>query len=141
MLISLEPLSLIHICVLLATGGYCGLYKHSLNTPDVCGVGHSAALDAGASLINLEFMQFIPGLTAPRYQTLFNEYSLIHVTDSENDTGQDILRPYLPPDVSMACLLYTSTEGKVNCQTKIYRNFSVFFDMKVRYFAIRSNNW
>ena len=25
--------------VILATGGFCGLYKHSLNTPDVCGVG------------------------------------------------------------------------------------------------------
>ncbi len=48
--------------VILASGGYCGLYEYSLNTPDVAGIGQSAALDAGASLTNLEFMQFIPVL-------------------------------------------------------------------------------
>ena len=123
-------------CVLLATGGYCGLYKHSLNTPDVCGVGHSAALDAGASLINLEFMQFIPGLTAPRYQTLFNEYSLIHVTDSENDTGQDILRAYLPPDVSMAdCLYDRAMHGPFTAADR-----SRYFDLAIMDDAIRRHN-
>jgi fumarate reductase (CoM/CoB) subunit A len=123
-------------CVVLATGGYCGLYKHSLNTPDVCGIGHSVALDAGAALINLEFMQFIPGLTAPRYQTLFNEYTLVHVTKTENDIGQDILAAYLPPDVSMAdCLTDRAMHGPFTAADR-----SRYFDLAIMDDAIRRHN-
>lgn len=99
-------------CVILASGGYCGLYKHSLNTPDVAGAGQSAALDAGAELINLEFMQFIPGLTAPRYKALFNEYSLVHVIRTENDAGEDVLGAMLPAGVSLReCLDQRAMHG------------------------------
>ena len=132
-----EKLYTVHTgCVILATGGYCGLYKHSLNTPDVCGIGHSVALDAGAELINMEFMQFIPGLTAPRYQTLFNEYSLIHVTAMENDAGEDVLRQWLPADVSAEeCLQDRAMHGPFTTADK-----SWYFDVSIMADAIRRHS-
>jgi len=62
--------------VLLATGGYAGLYKHSLNTDDVCGLGQALAAKAGAELVNMEFTQFIPGVLSPVYKMLFSEMTL-----------------------------------------------------------------
>jgi len=81
--------------VILATGGYCGLYKHSLNTNETTGVGHSLALDAGASLINCEFLQFIPGFTKPVYKLLFSETTLRRAESVKNAEGEDALREYL----------------------------------------------
>lgn len=122
--------------VILATGGYCGMYKHSLNTPDVCGIGHSAALDVGAELINIEFMQFIPGLTAPRYQTLFNEYTLTHTDYTENDIGQNILKGYLPADVTQEqCFADRALHGPFTTDDR-----SRYFDLAIMDDAIRRHN-
>ena len=119
--------------VILATGGYCGLYKHSLNTPDVCGIGHSAALDAGAQLINIEFMQFIPGLTAPRYQTLFNEYTLVHTLRAENDIGEDAMHAYLPADVTQEqCFAERALHGPFTTDDR-----GRYFDLAIMDDAIR----
>ena len=59
--------------LVLATGGYGGLFKYHLCTADVGGVGQSLALDAGCRLVNMEFMQMMPGYISPAYQTIFNE--------------------------------------------------------------------
>ncbi|WP_418271229.1 FAD-binding protein [Intestinimonas sp.] len=59
--------------LVLATGGYGGLFKYHLCTADVEGVGQSLALDAGCRLVNMEFMQMMPGYISPAYQTIFNE--------------------------------------------------------------------
>ncbi len=98
--------------VILATGGLCRLYQHSLNTPDVCGLGQSIALDAGAELVNIEFMQFIPGLMTPVYAMLFSEASLWHCTDVQDGAGRSIIPPYLPEGVSLHdCLMDRSMHG------------------------------
>lgn len=86
--------------VMLATGGYGGMYKHSLNTDDVGGLGHALALEAGAELVNLEFIQFIPGVITPVYKLLFNEISLRFCDGLFNKDGEDILQKYLPEGAS-----------------------------------------
>lgn len=59
--------------LVLATGGYGALFKHHLCPDDVCGFGHFLALEAGCSLINMEFMQMMLGFVSPAYGTIFNE--------------------------------------------------------------------
>ena len=59
--------------LVLATGGYGQLFRHHLCTEDVTGYGQYAALKAGCSLINMEFMQMMMGFLAPGYGTVFNE--------------------------------------------------------------------
>ncbi len=87
--------------VILATGGPCGLYRHSLNPPDVTGSAAALALDAGASLVNFEFLQFIPGLMQPLYKMLFCEISLWHCTGVTAPNGSPLLEAALPAGVSV----------------------------------------
>ncbi len=46
--------------VILATGGVQGLYEFTDNPPSLIGDGHTMALEAGAALTDMEFIQFYP---------------------------------------------------------------------------------
>lgn len=98
--------------VILATGGFGGLYKHNLNTADVNGDGQMLAYAAGASLGNLEFIQFIPGYMTPRYKVLFGEPTLRYCTAIRGTQGQDLLAGILPDGLTVEqCFLERSRHG------------------------------
>src|SRR5699024_237597 len=98
--------------VILASGGFGSIYKHNLNPADVDGSGHMLALEAGANLVNIEFIQFIPGITSPRYKTLFGEHTLMYCRDIIDNHGESLLSPYLPENISKKeCLEIRSTHG------------------------------
>lgn len=59
--------------LVLASGGYGGIFKYHLNTEDVTGMGQYLALKAGCRLVNVEFMQMMPGYICPAPKTIFNE--------------------------------------------------------------------
>ncbi len=59
--------------VIMASGGMGGLFKHSLNTKDVCGMGQYLALEQGLDLVNMEYFQMMLGFLKPCYGTIFNE--------------------------------------------------------------------
>lgn len=59
--------------LIVASGGVGGLYRYRLNPGDVTGMGQYLALTAGAKLVNLEFIQMMPGFLSPAYGTVFNE--------------------------------------------------------------------
>lgn len=80
--------------VILAGGGIAGLYRHNLYPSDITGSLHSVALDAGASLVNMEFIQFIPGITSPKYKVLFGEHTLKYGLSLFNEEGDDVLNEY-----------------------------------------------
>lgn len=46
--------------VILASGGFCGIYPFSTNTSDIGGDGIAMAYEAGLPLVDLEFVQFEP---------------------------------------------------------------------------------
>jgi fumarate reductase (CoM/CoB) subunit A len=46
--------------VVLATGGFCNIYRFSTNTPDIGGDGIAMAYEAGVPLTDMEFIQFEP---------------------------------------------------------------------------------
>ncbi|MCM3585311.1 FAD-binding protein [Mesobacillus maritimus] len=97
---------------IMATGGFGSIYKHNLNPNDVDGSGHILALDAGAQLVNMEFIQFIPGITTPRYKTLFGEHTLMYCEDIVDEAGNSLLADVLPNEVSKQdCLEIRSTHG------------------------------
>ena len=96
----------------LATGGACGLYKYSLATKEQTGDGYLLALEAGAKLINLEFIQFIPGITKPVSKMLFQEKNLDTFPKITNKDGKEFLYDYLPDDISMEqCLTERAKHG------------------------------
>lgn len=71
--------------VVLATGGYGSIFKYHLCTEDVTGVGQHLALKAGCQLVNMEFMQMMPGYIAPAYKTVFNEKTFRFVNLRKSD--------------------------------------------------------
>lgn len=98
--------------VILATGGLGDLYKHNLNSSDVDGSGHVLALNAGARLINMEFIQFIPGFIKPLYKTLLGEQTLMFCRRVMSEEGGDALKEYLPDGISTReCLNERSKHG------------------------------
>lgn len=98
--------------VFLGTGGGCDIFRYSLATSDQTGDGYIMALDAGASLINMEFIQFIPGITWPVPKFLFQEKALDTMPVLENRHGEDYLLNYLPEGVSREdCLIERAKHG------------------------------
>lgn len=76
--------------LVLATGGYGSLFRHHLCTTDVEGVGQALALDAGCRLVNMEFMQIMPGYLSPAFQTIFNEKTF-RFTQLQHPDGTPLL--------------------------------------------------
>ncbi|MEA4899222.1 MAG: FAD-binding protein [Christensenellaceae bacterium] len=111
--------------VVLATGGFGDLFEHSLNTPDVSGDGQALALAAGAQLINMEFLQFIPGFLSPAYKTVFRETALPYAARMRTDDGRDLLSPYLSEEADrVACIRERATHGPFTS-----RGISKWFDI------------
>ena len=59
--------------VILCSGGTGGLFERSLTSHDVLSSAHGLALDVGCELVNIEFMQMMPGLVSPVRGIVFNE--------------------------------------------------------------------
>ncbi|WP_368297955.1 FAD-binding protein [Cytobacillus firmus] len=98
--------------VILATGGFGSIYQHNLNPNDVDGSGHILAVEAGTRLVNMEYIQFIPGITAPKYKTLFGEHTLMYCDDIVDEAGSSLLDSMLPEEISkQECLQIRSTHG------------------------------
>lgn len=75
--------------IVIASGGIGGLFKYRLNTDDITGMGQSLALKSGCKLVNIEFMQMMPGYVKPCPKTIFNEKTFKYV-DILNKDGKDI---------------------------------------------------
>ena len=80
--------------IILASGGIAGLYKDNLYPADVIGSTHVVAQQAGAKLVNLEFIQFIPAFVEPKYKVLFGEHTLKYVEKVTDSQGRDLF-PHL----------------------------------------------
>jgi len=102
--------------VLLATGGYAGLWGRTTNPPENRGVGLSLAWHAGATLADLEFVQFHPtALALPAGPT----YLLTEALRGEgarlvDQAGQEVVNPLLARDVvARAIARHLATHGPV----------------------------
>lgn len=70
--------------VIIASGGFGGLYQYCLNTNDITGVGQYLALKSGATLVNIEFIQMMLGFIKPLPKTIYNEKMFKYTTFYHN---------------------------------------------------------
>ena len=80
--------------IILATGGAGGLYKNTTNILDVEGDGHFLAVDAGASLVDMEFIQFFPTVALDNY--LLAPYVFSDGAVLFNKNGEKFMERYDP---------------------------------------------
>lgn len=91
-----EPVLIRSKAVILACGGAGNLYQNTSNPTDVTGDGYALALEAGATLTDMEFVQFFPlgflfpsSLKGALGALLFNVHLL-------NNTGDRFMEKYDP---------------------------------------------
>lgn len=86
----LEPIAA--NATIIAAGGTGGLFERSLTSADVLSSSQAIALSHGATLVNIEFMQMMPGFTEPKRNLVFNEKTWRYVTiDQPVDIADDKL--------------------------------------------------
>ena len=87
--------------VVLATGGGGQIFSLNAQPPDVTGDGFALAYDAGADLVNMEFIQIGPALVHPvkGYLLVTNFWKLSPRIYNKNK--EEILAKYSPPNLSL----------------------------------------
>ncbi len=81
--------------IILANGGGAALYQRHDNPVRMTGDGYALAYDAGCSLRDMEFVQFMPpGLAEPGRPTILIAGSLCEVGRVINSSGEEVLRKY-----------------------------------------------
>lgn len=110
-----EFLSLHPKAVIIASGGLGGLFSRRLNTEDATGLGQYLALKAGASLVNLEFMQMMPGFLKPAPKTIYNEKVFVHSRFADRQTGCSIFSDWSEEE-ERERMEIRSTHGPFTCR-------------------------
>ena len=82
--------------VILVTGGASTIFRYNFNAAPLTGDGQIMALEAGATLTNLEFYQAILGTTHPA-RVFFPQWFLGGVPPMRNAAGRAFLPDYLAP--------------------------------------------
>lgn len=109
--------------VVLATGGYSQLYQETTNPSTSTGDGIRLALDAGAEIMDMEFVQFHPTALfvagAPRF--LISEAVRGDGAILRNASGHPFMREYheladlAPRDVVSRAILHEMIRGRESC--------------------------
>ncbi len=85
---------------IIATGGNAGSFAYAESSPECCGESYAMAYDAGARLINLEFIQFAPAIVWPMPLGPFLNKALLSGFTLENKNGEQFLRRYIPNEIN-----------------------------------------
>lgn len=91
--------------VVLTTGGSGQAFERNMNPPDVTGGGYAMAYDAGAELVNMEFMQIGMGFSYP-VVNIFNGYIWEGRPRLSDKDGKDIFSGILPEGVTRDAVMH-----------------------------------
>jgi succinate dehydrogenase/fumarate reductase flavoprotein subunit len=91
--------------VVLATGGAGGIFHLNVNPDGTYGDGYSAALKAGASVINMEFIQIGPGVVHPALKFIIHSYMWEFLPRLLNAKNEEFLPKYIPDNLKTADVL------------------------------------
>ncbi len=86
--------------VFMGTGGAGQLFSYNINPADITGDGYSLGFQAGAELINMEFMQAGPGMIYP-CKNMFNSWLWALHPKVTNGLGEEFIHKYLPDGMTV----------------------------------------
>lgn len=101
-LITLEPVLFECKAIILATGGAGAIYENTDNSIDLTGDGYALALDAGAVLRDMEFVQFYPlgFLFPPSLKGMLG--GLLYYSRLYNSKGERLMEKYDPERLELS---------------------------------------
>ncbi len=120
--------------VILCTGGVQGLYEFTDSPRTLTGDGLAMALETGASLIDMEFMQFYPlALAEEGLPTVFIYPDFATTTRIVNDKGEDLIDKYFGGEQQLARFdnwdhLSVVEQAEITEGRSIYLDFSTTKD-------------
>lgn len=95
-----EPIIIKAGAVILGTGGYAQLYMLNCHESGLTGDGHAIGYEAGAPLMNMEFMQVLPAAIYPSIAGLGFYFWGIKPT-IRNRSGEEFIEKYLPSGITL----------------------------------------
>ncbi|MGC9175026.1 MAG: L-aspartate oxidase [Thermoprotei archaeon] len=125
--------------VVLATGGYSGLYEYSTNDGD--GSGIAIALNAGALVRDMEFVQFHPTVTFLGGQPfLLTEALRGEGATLVNDEGETFMKKYDPNgDLATRDVVARAIFEEIKNGRKVYLDLSRVKDIRVKFPNVTSH--
>jgi len=124
-----KPVTIIARAVVLATGGLQGLFEFTDNPDTLIGDGHGMAVEAGAALVDIEFMQFYPlSVREDGVPTIFLYPDFPKLATLVNDRGENVLVKHLGADAKYFAGLHNWDQLAAIVQTEIVDGRAVYVD-------------
>lgn len=103
--------------VVLALGGAEGLYEHRASFGALYGNAYAMAARHQARLVNLEFIQFVPGTVSPIAYMNYYPFLLSEHPRVTNTRDEECMDRYLPSDITLEeCLDQHAKHGPFSCE-------------------------
>jgi succinate dehydrogenase / fumarate reductase, flavoprotein subunit len=137
-LIDGRPVTISARAVVLATGGLQGLFEFTDNPNTLIGDGHGMAVDAGAALVDIEFMQFCPlSVREEGVPTIFLYPDFPRLATLINDKGENVLVKHLGEGAKYFAGLNNWDQLAAVVQTEIVEGRGVYVDFS----ETKSTDW
>jgi aspartate oxidase len=137
-LVDSKPVTIIARSIVLATGGLQGLFEFTDNPETLTGDGHGMAVDAGAALVDIEFMQFYPlAVREEGVPTLFLYPDFPKLSTLTNDKGENVLTKHLGEGSQYLSELHNWDQLAAVVQTEIVEGRGVYVDFS----ETKSTDW
>ncbi len=137
-LIDARPVTIIARAVVWATGGLQGLFEFTDNPDTLIGDGHGMAVDAGAALVDIEFMQFYPiSVREEGVPTIFLYPDFPRLATLINDKGENVLVKHLGEGAKYFAGLHNWDQLAAVVQTEIVEGRGVYVDFS----ETKSTDW
>ena len=137
-LIDGKPVTIVARAIILATGGLQGLFEFTDNPDTLVGDGHGMAVDAGAALVDMEFMQFYPlAVREEGVPTIFLYPDFPRLAKLINDKGENVLVKHLGEGAQYLSELHNWDQLAIAVQTEIVEGRGVYVDFS----ETKSTDW
>jgi aspartate oxidase len=128
-LIDGKPATISARAIVLATGGLQGLYEFTDNPQTLTGDGHGMAVEAGAALVDIEFMQFYPlSVREDGVPTIFLYPDFPRLAKLINSKHENIIAKHLGAGAQYLSELHNWDQLAAVVQTEIVEGQKVYVD-------------
>jgi succinate dehydrogenase / fumarate reductase flavoprotein subunit len=133
-----EPVKIVGRAVIIATGGMQGVYDFTDTPRNLMGDGQSMALEAGAELVDMEFIQFYPlAVNEPGVPAIFLYPDYPDTAQLINTANEDLIEKHLGAGQTSLGALHNWDELSFIIQSEIVSGQTVYIDFR----KTRESDW